>query len=84
MKKILTEAAAVGNATARAILLKNRDKDFLLYPDGHWEMAFLGGSHEFLKNGVRNLDARTRMFYVFTTPAQRRSRWTGHPQQCNA
>ena len=71
MKKILTEAAAVGNATARAILFKNRDKDFLLYPDGHWEVAFLGGSHEFLKNGVRNLDARTRMFYYATgiTPA---------------
>ena len=32
MKKILTEAAAVGNATARAILFKTRDKDFLYLP----------------------------------------------------
>ena len=74
MKNILTEAAAVGNATARAILFKNRDKDFLIYPDGHWEVGFLGGSHEFLENGVRNLDARTRMFYYATgiTPAMAR------------
>jgi hypothetical protein len=74
MKNILTEAAAVGNATARAILFKNRDKDFLIYPDGHWEVGFLGGSHQFLENGVRNLDARTRMFYYATgiTPAMAR------------
>jgi hypothetical protein len=34
-------------------------------------VGFLGGSHEFLIDGVRNLDARTRMFYYATgiTPA---------------
>ena len=71
MKKILTEAAAVGNATARSILFANRDKDFFLYPDSYWEIGFLGGSHEFLVDGVRYLDARTRMFYYATgiTPA---------------
>ena len=74
MKKILTEAAAVGNATARAILFKNRDKDFLIYPDGHWEVGFVGGSHEFLENGVRNLDARTR---CSTTPPASLPRWRG-------
>ena len=46
------KAAAVGNATTRAIVFKNRDKDFLIYPDGRWEVGFLGGSHEFLKDGV--------------------------------
>jgi hypothetical protein len=71
MKKILTDSAAVGNATARCILFANRDKDFYLYPNSYWEVAFLGGSHEFVTNGVRNLDARTRMFYYATgiTPA---------------
>jgi hypothetical protein len=71
MKKILTESAAVGNATARSILFANRDKRFYLYPNSYWEVGFLGGSYEFLDDGVRLLDARTRMFYYATgiTPA---------------
>ena len=71
MRAILTDAAAVGNATARSILFANRDRAFFLYPDSYWETGFLGGSHEFLVNGVRYLDARTRMFYYATgiTPA---------------
>jgi hypothetical protein len=71
MKHILSEAAAVGNATARAILYANRDKEIFLYPNSSWEVGFLGGSHEFLRNGARLLDARTRMFYYATgiTPA---------------
>jgi hypothetical protein len=71
MMGILTDAAAVGNATARSILFANRDKAFFLYPDSYWETGFMGGSHEFLVNDVRYLDARTRMFYYATgiTPA---------------
>jgi hypothetical protein len=71
MKKILSEAAVVGNATARSILYANRDKDIFFYPNSFWEVGFLGGNHEFLRNGVRLLDARTRMFYYATgiTPA---------------
>ena len=71
MKKILTDAAAVANATARSILFANRDKEFFLYPNSYWEVGFLGGSHEFLRNGARYLNARTRMFYYATgiTPA---------------
>jgi hypothetical protein len=71
MKAILTDAAAVANATARSITFANRDKAFFLYPNSHWEVGFLGGSHEFLRNGARYLDARTRMFYYATgiTPA---------------
>lgn len=72
MKKILTEAAAVGNATARAILFRSRMKDSYLYPNSAWSTPFVGGSYEFLlQPGVRNLDARTMMFYYATgvTPA---------------
>jgi hypothetical protein len=70
-KKILTDSVAVGNATARSILAANRNKEIYLYPGSYWEVGFLGGSSEFLNNGVRNLDARTRMFYYATgiTPA---------------
>jgi len=71
MTEILTDSAAVANATARSILFANRNKAFFLYPSSQWEIGFLGGSHEFLVNDVRNLDARTRMFYYATgiTPA---------------
>jgi hypothetical protein len=72
MKKILTDSAAVGNATARAILFKTRMKEAYFYPNSAWCAPFIGGSYEFLKQpGVRNLDARTFFFYYATgiTPA---------------
>jgi hypothetical protein len=72
MKKILTESAAVGNATARAILFRTRMKDASLYPGSAWVTTFVGGNYEFLSQpGVRNLDARTLFHYYATgiTPA---------------
>jgi hypothetical protein len=72
MKKILTDSVAVGNATARALLFKSRMKEAFFYPNSAWCTPFVGGSHEFLTQpGVRNLDARTMMFYYATgiTPA---------------
>jgi hypothetical protein len=72
MKKILTEAAAVGNATARALTFRTRLKEAYYYPNSAWCVCAVGGSHEFLSQpGVRNYDARTFMFYYATgiTPA---------------
>jgi hypothetical protein len=71
MKKILTDGAAIGNATARAIDFRNRDARALIYPDRHWNTPFIGGSYEWLDNGARNFDARTMFFYAATidTPA---------------
>lgn len=72
MKKILTEAVAVGNATARAEVFRSRIKDAYFYPNSAWCTPFIGGSHEFLSQpGVRNFDARTFFFYYATgiTPA---------------
>lgn len=73
MKKILTDAAAVGNATARAISFRPRDEAFYFYPGSKsaWFTPFVGGSHEFLQENVRLLDARTCFFYLATgiTPA---------------
>ena len=66
MKKILTEAVAVGNATARALTFKARDEQEYFYPGKSWFTPFVGGSHEFIQNGVRLLDARTAFFYVAT------------------
>jgi hypothetical protein len=72
MKKILTEAVAVGNATARTITFKTRMKDAYYYPNSAWFTGFVGGSYEFLlQPGVRNLDARVLFHYYATgiTPA---------------
>jgi hypothetical protein len=72
MKRILTESVAVGNATARALVFKNRMKDAYFYPKSAWCTPFVGGSYEFLSQpGVRNLDARTVYLYyaTFVTPA---------------
>ena len=71
MKKILVEAAAVGNATARANAYRTRLKDAYFYPNSAWCTPFVGGSYEFLDNGVRLLDARSFMFFYATgiTPA---------------
>lgn len=72
MKKILTDAVAVGNATARTITFKTRIEEAYFYPDSAWFTGFVGGSYEFLlQPGVRNLDARVLFHYYATgiTPA---------------
>lgn len=71
MKKILTDAAAVANATARAIIFDSRIKDSFFFPNSAWCTPFIGGSSEFQQNGVRLLDPRTFFFYYATinTPA---------------
>ena len=71
MKKILTEAAAIGNATARAITFSPRKKSTFFYEDRKWTSPFAGGSHEFFNNGERVLDDRTFFHYFATgiTPA---------------
>ena len=72
MKKILTEAADVGAVTVRTLAARPRDDMFYFYPgEGVWSTPFPGGSHEFLDNGARVLDARTYFHFYATgiTPA---------------
>jgi hypothetical protein len=71
MKKILTEAAAVGSATARTVSYKTRIPEARKYPGSSWIDVFYGGDHQFLHNGARQLDGRTLFFFVATgiTPA---------------
>ena len=74
MKKILTDAVAVGNATARANWFKHRDKRAYFFKDRQWYSGFVGADYRWLdgdgKRG-RNMDARTLFFYFATvnTPA---------------
>ncbi|MDX2319301.1 MAG: DUF1254 domain-containing protein [Moritella sp.] len=74
MKAILKDAVAVGNATARAIAFKSRDKSAYLFEGKQWFTGFIGRDYRWLKddgNGGRNMDARTLFFYIATvnTPA---------------
>ncbi len=71
MKKILADAAAVGQATVRALAYRCRLKDAFFYPDSAWNTPFVGGSSEFLHQGARLLDARSYFFFYATgiTPA---------------
>ena len=63
MRALLTEAAAVGNATARTMLFKSRLKEGFFYPDSAWFNPFIGGSYLFLQDGARLLDAWTTFFF---------------------
>ena len=74
MQKILTDAAAVANATARAIVFSARPKEAYLYPNSAWNnpvLGFEGADYTLVRNGARLLDSRTYYFYYATiqTPA---------------
>jgi hypothetical protein len=71
MKKILTEAATVGDATARATAFHMRDRDDYYYDDSYWQLPFMGG-YKFQKQpGVLSLDGSYFYYFMATgvTPA---------------
>ena len=71
MKRILIDAAAVGDATARTQTYQCRIRDAYYYPNSAWITPFIGGSYKFEQNGVVNLDAKALFFFYATgvTPA---------------
>ena len=69
MTKILTDAVAVGNATARAISFRDRDSRVLVYPKSAWQSLSVATDYQWIDKdaqGTRNLDARTKFFYGYT------------------
>jgi hypothetical protein len=72
MRKILAEAALVGDATVRATMYRWRTPDGFYYPDtkSAWRLGFVGG-YRFEENGARILDAYSGFFFYATgvTPA---------------
>jgi hypothetical protein len=81
MKKILTEALALANATSRSLLMKPRDPDWYYYPgSAWWNMLFEtgyefetpipritpDGAKPFPPTGYRTLNERTAFFYGIT------------------
>ena len=74
MKKILVQAAKLGNATARALFWYERNQDEFLYKDSYWKRGMIGNSYEYLQDqgmGGRDIDARAQYFYMatFNSPA---------------
>ncbi len=72
MRKILSDAAEVGSVTVRTIISQPRDEGFYLFgKDSIWTNPFVGGSFQFLNDGVHLLDARAAFHFYATgiTPA---------------
>ena len=72
MKKLLTEAVAIGNAYARANTVYPRDPGARIYDENsEWVMAYPDKDSFFLKDGARRIDGRLWMHYnaVCVTPA---------------
>jgi hypothetical protein len=64
MTEILVDAAAIGNAAARAISYSPRNPGLYTYGKGSgWFQPIIGGSTVYMDNGVRVLDGR--VFYHF-------------------
>ncbi|HSA49078.1 MAG TPA: DUF1254 domain-containing protein [Yinghuangia sp.] len=62
MNAILTEAAAVGDATARALSYRFREDDAFYYPGSAWRSGFLGG-YRFEEDGAAVLDSATQLYF---------------------
>ena len=73
MKAILTDAVAIGNATARAISFYPRDPGQRTYPDSgaDWLNVYVDKDPFYLRNGARVLDGRTWYHYncIVVSPA---------------
>ena len=66
MKKLLTEAATLANATARAITYHPRIDGVRIYPDNPesvWSTAFANKNTSFEADGAMNLDARVVYYF---------------------
>lgn len=81
MKKILTEAVALANATSRTLFMAPRNPSFYYYPGSGWQNMLFEVGYEFETpipritadgvvpyppTGYRALDARTNFFYGVT------------------
>jgi hypothetical protein len=65
MKKLLTEAATLGNAAGRSITYDPRIEGVYIYPgtDSNWVMGYANKNTSFEADGVMDLDARVLFYY---------------------
>lgn len=65
MRKILTEAVAIGNATARSMAFAPRTRSLYYFPDRQWYATY-PGAYDFMDNGALNRDYRVLWHYLAT------------------
>jgi len=63
MQRILADAAAVGTATARALLFSPRDRAVFYYPNSAWKMSWPDNDCQFSPGGILDLDSRAGYFF---------------------
>ena len=63
MRKRLTEAGTLGNATARVITAYPRIDGVQIYPDSSWTVAFANKNTTFEANGAMGLSARALFYF---------------------
>ncbi|MDM0048866.1 DUF1254 domain-containing protein [Variovorax sp. J22R115] len=65
MKKLLIEAATMGNATSRVITYHPRIDGVFIYPDTNsaWSTAFANKNTSFEANGAKNFDAAVLFYF---------------------
>lgn len=81
MKKIMSDALALANATSRTLLMSARDPSWFYYPNSSWQNYLFETGYEFETpiplitpegvkpfppTGYRTMDARTNFFYGVT------------------
>jgi hypothetical protein len=81
MKKIMSEALVLGNATSRSLFMNPRDPSWFYYPNSSWSNLLFQTGYQFETpipeitregvkpyppTGYRTLDARTYFFYGIT------------------
>ncbi|WP_323054795.1 DUF1254 domain-containing protein [Roseibium salinum] len=82
MKKLLTEAATLGNATSRVITYQPRIDGVRIYPDDPqsvWSTAFANKNTSFEADGTMGLDAR--VLYYFNAGGVTPAMAATHPGQ---
>jgi hypothetical protein len=63
MKKTLTEAVALGNATSRSVFMNPRDRNWYYYPNSNWQNMLFATGYEFSDGAIGPLQ---RLFTDFT------------------
>ena len=64
LRRLLSAAARLGSATARANSYASTDPERIVYPDRRWEWGFIGGSASWDTQGFVNVDRRAAFAYI--------------------
>ena len=63
-KAVLSEAARLGGAIARAVTFDSRNPGVFYYPDRKWQAVPEGMTYTFMQDGTPQIDARNNVYYM--------------------